>query len=109
MPRLDFICNVCNHVEHDVVYSSKDDFSKVAPEHCNEPMQWIPGTQAVNAFEPFETRNIDPNGDKVMIRTKADLVRHCNENGLVHLPEPDKVMDGGKLVPKDRTGVRYFT
>lgn len=107
MPRWDFVCDDCGHTQEGV--SHKCDVEAARPSHCGKPMTtlWNEFKPAVFTFEPFETCNILPDGSKIRIHSKSQLSRLCNEYGLAHTPEPDKVMRDGKLVPKEKTGVVY--
>jgi len=109
MPNLDFICEKCNHVEHEVFYSSSDGPEPAAPIHCGQIMEiyWNSMRQSVKQFEPFETNNILPGGKNIRIHSQKQLSHLCNEFGLVHTPEPDRVMRDGKMVPREKQGVIY--
>lgn len=108
MVKLDFICDkdACGAIQRDVLCTAGEPI--VQPMHCGVPMavHWMTLPQSVQEFEAFTTRNIHPDGKPLLVRNKGDLQRYYREYGVVHVPDPDLVAEGDKLV---RRGARMPT
>lgn len=109
MPRWDFECPKCKHIEMDVTGSNAE-FEKIRPQHCGAPMElvWLSPNLATKAFEAFVTTHIDPDGKPLRVGSQSELSRICHQHGLNQVDDPGVEMTEGKLykIPKK---VTYFT
>lgn len=99
MPRRDYICSECEHMEKDVVFSSAVGAEASAPLHCGKRMDvdWRDLPLSTAEFEPFVTRNIHPDGKPLLVRNQGDLLRYAQEYGVRHVPDPDLVAVGNEI------------
>lgn len=99
MARHDFVCSnaKCDHIQMDAICSGADE--STYPRHCGKPMEinWMSLPNSVQAFEPFTTRNIHPDGKPLLVRNKGDLQRYYKQYGVVHYDDPNLVAEGNEI------------
>jgi putative FmdB family regulatory protein len=95
MPIYEFECSECSHV-YEFLETRPSDVIRDCP-LCGGKGVKLYSTYSPKFFQGFVTRNIDPSGRPIHVKSQKQLSSLCNEHNLVHLDDP-----GEKNTPQQK-------
>ena len=86
MPIYEAECSACGHC-FDWYEPLPTDIDRPCPE-CGGKSDRLFSTYSPKFFSDFVTRNIDPGGRPIHVKSQKQLSSLCNQHNLVHLDDP---------------------